>query len=82
MGQQPVCDTDGGVDGGGFLWGDITTERIKKEILFVACICSSVTRMLLQGFSDERIKGVCGTSDEEIAECWAIIQEKRKEMRT
>lgn len=34
--------------------------------------------MLLQGFSDERIKGVCGTSDEEIAECWAIIQEKEK----
>lgn len=78
MGQQPVCDTDGWADGGGFLWGDITIERIKKVVLFVACICSIVTRMLRQGFSDEQIKGVCGTSDEEITECRAIIQEKEK----
>lgn len=35
MGQQFACDADGG----GFLWGKIiyvTTERIKKMLLFVA----------------------------------------------
>lgn len=41
--------------------------------------CSIITRMILQSFLDEQIKGACGTSGEEIAECRAIIQEK--EMR-
>lgn len=31
--------------------------------------CSIITRMLIQGFSDEQIKRVCDTSDEEIEEC-------------
>lgn len=31
--------------------------------------CSIITRMLSQGFSDEQIKRVCDTSDEEIEEC-------------
>ena len=41
--------------------------------------CSIITRMLSQGFSDEQIKGICDTSDEEIAECRAAMQEKKKE---
>lgn len=40
--------------------------------------CSIIARMLSQGFSDEQIKGVCDTTDEEIAECRAAMQEKKK----
>ena len=41
--------------------------------------CSIIARMLSQGFSDEQIKSVCDTTDEEIAECRATMQEKTQE---
>lgn len=40
--------------------------------------CSIIARMLSQGFSDEQIRDICDTSDEEIAECRVAMQEKEK----
>ena len=40
--------------------------------------CSIIARMLSQGFSDEQIKCICDTTDEEIAECRVAMQEKKK----